>query len=327
MSVAILPEELAAMANELDIDDARAVSAYPVPAERDDFAVRVRKYPIELGYVHKGVDRRFDPDQVLPGVRSVIVTAVSYNVNVGTSADVGDGETWISRHAFFRDYHKTVGARVKALAQGIERRYGARTRWYVDTGPVLEKAYAVASGMGWFGKNGLFIHKSLGSFVFLGVILTDLEIAVDYNGPERDGRQTPRTPLDCGTCNLCARACPTNALDNPGRVDVSLCLGHLTVTSKEVIPEGLDLGDNLYGCDRCQEVCPFNLAVPFTKHPEFMPLPGLLRPRIDDILAMDQTTFDAVFGTTPIRRRGLKLVKQTAGLVQRQQRRPQNKSN
>lgn len=203
-------------------------------------------YAGTMEYLRRGASRREDPEKILPGVRSLICCGMNYYT--------GGEPTAISRYAWGEDYHVVVGERLKHLEEFIKREIDpkAQTKSYVDTGPVLERSYAARAGLGWIGKNNLLINNGLGSFVFLGEILTTLEFdKSDYDRPQFD---------QCGTCTKCLEACPTQALIEPRILDANRCISYLTTAYKgELTPEQKGMiGNQTYGCDICQEVCPYN---------------------------------------------------------------------
>jgi epoxyqueuosine reductase len=296
-------EDLISLAQEFDIDDLAAIPTGQSPVDAETLKRIVRDVPEELDYLNRGLDKRLDPTLILPGARSIFVGLVSYAGGPGRPERLPPGTAWISRYSWGGDYHKTVGERFKRLAGVLEARWGARTKWYVDTGPVLEKTWAAAAGLGFAGRNSLLVSPRFGSFVFLGCILTDLDVS---NLPVR------AVPAGCGDCRACVEACPTAAIKPDGSLDRSRCLGFLTVSSRHPIPEDINLAGNLYGCDICQDVCPYNHAPEIKFRQEFQPRPGMFCPAVDEIAALDEATFAARFGGTPIMRRGLDGLKQTA---------------
>jgi epoxyqueuosine reductase len=233
-----------------------------------------RGYGGEMRYLSN--PRRDDPRRVLPSVKSVICVGLVYNTDHPYStkagaegirgaesgvlnpepefrkprAGAGGPRGWISRYAWGRDYHEVMRARLEQLRHAIESlAAGVETRVYVDTGPVVERAFARLSGIGWMGKNTCLINQTQGSWFFLGVILTSLEIEPDLPAPDR-----------CGSCTRCLEACPTGALVEPYVMDASRCIAYFTIELKGSIPVEFrsKIGRNIFGCDICQDVCPWN---------------------------------------------------------------------
>ncbi len=299
--------ELDALARDCGLDGAGAAPAHPVPVDFDAVSRWVRLAPRDLGYLAARLRERLDPGLLLPGVRSVVVAFVSYAGTLPGVRAMPSGRGFVSRFAWGQDYHRVVGEGMQRFAGAISARWGARARWYVDTGPVFEKAYAVAAGLGFVGRNSLLIHPRYGSFIFLGSILTDLEVAPG-------ARQIPD---GCGRCRACVTACPTRALDRPYILDAGRCLAHLTVSDRSAPDRALAprLAGNLFGCDLCQDVCPWNLRARRPDRREFSPLPGAYMPRLRDIMGMDEARFREVFGRTPVVRRTLPLLQATARLL------------
>ncbi|MBM4395187.1 MAG: tRNA epoxyqueuosine(34) reductase QueG [Deltaproteobacteria bacterium] len=291
--------ELEGMAAACGLDDAAAAPARPVPVDAASWDARVAGYPADLGYLARGAARRLDPDLVLPGVRSMVVAAVSYATAAPGAEALPPGHVFVSRHAWCLDYHRTVGERMERLAAAIAGATGARTRWYVDTGPVPEKAWAAAAGLGFVGRNGLLIHPRLGSFAFLGAVLTDAEV---------EGR-TP-VPDGCGSCRACADACPARALPRPYELDASRCAAFLNAACRSPVSADLlpGLASNLYGCDLCQDACPWNRRADRPAREEFRPLPGLHLPAVADVLALGEEGVRALFAPTAGHRRDPRLV-------------------
>lgn len=207
------------------------------------------RYDATMGWMRKRRDERRDIRLVLPGARSVIVVALNYEPPHG--APVGRERLKFSRYARGDDYHDVVGARLRDLQNWIRMMEpAAEGRFYVDTGPILEKAWAVRAGIGWLGKHTNIITRDRGSWVFLGVIITTLDIAPD----------TPAVD-QCGTCTRCLDACPTHALVAPYVLDARRCISYLTIEHRGDIPEDLAeaCGEWVFGCDICQAVCPWNI--------------------------------------------------------------------
>ncbi len=205
-----------------------------------------------MGYLDRTRDKRQDPATLFEGARSMIAVGLVYGGDThesGKAASPTIGR--VSRYAVGDDYHDVLGDRLRALAAGIEAHIGRAVRYraYVDTGPVIERLAAARAGLGWVGKNTCLIHPTLGSYLFLGVLVTDLDCAFDVPVPEA-----------CGTCTACLDACPTDALVAPRWLDATRCIAYTTIEDPGPIPETLRVahGQHVYGCDVCQDVCPWN---------------------------------------------------------------------
>ncbi|HWY57313.1 MAG TPA: tRNA epoxyqueuosine(34) reductase QueG [Terriglobales bacterium] len=244
-----------------------------------------------------------------PWARSVIVCAINYNTANPYSTAVGDSERgWISRYAWSReDYHDTVMSRLRVVESRV-RNYSQRgqdtlatagetpalqTRCYVDTGPLVERVYAKYAGVGWIGKNTCILNQKLGSWLFLGVILTSLELEADLPAPDR-----------CGTCTRCIEACPTNALIAPYQLDSNKCISYLTIEKRGAISEDMreGMGRHVFGCDICQDVCPWNRKAPATSATEFQAREGLVNPVLEWLAEMSAEEFREKFRGSSIRR-------------------------
>ena len=259
-----------------------------------------------------------------PWARSVIVCAINYNTAQPYSTQTGDASRgWISRYAWSReDYHDVVMGRLQLMeahlhemCDGTGHRQPATGNWvlgtgdclqthaYVDTGPLVERVYAKYAGVGWIGKNTCIINQKLGSWLFLGVILTSLELAPDLPAPDR-----------CGTCTRCIAACPTQAIVAPGELDARLCISYLTIEKRGEIPEPLraGMGRHVFGCDICQDVCPWNRKAPATKLGEFEARDGLVNPALEWLAEMGPEEFRDKFRGSPVRRAKLSGLRRNA---------------
>ena len=258
----------------------------------------------EMAYLEARDDagelKRGSLTRVAPWARSVIVAAVNYNTAQPYSTQCGDaGRGWISRYAWSReDYHEAVLERLRRVEAAIQREVqvpgaGLVFRSYVDTGPLIERVYAKHAGIGWIGKNTCVINQKIGSWLFLGVILTSLDLSPDLPAPDR-----------CGSCTRCIDACPTQAIVAPGELDARLCISYLTIEKRGEIPESLrdGMGRHVFGCDICQDVCPWNRKAPATSATAFQPREGLVNPALEWLGAMSPEEFRAVFRESPIRR-------------------------
>lgn len=216
-----------------------------------------------MGYLARDPDQRLDVRQLVPGAKSIICVALSY-YHPAPPRPEGLRTGRVARYAWGKDYHLVMKERLHQLADRIKQAShgGIQTRCFVDTAPLLEKAHAARAGLGWIGKNGLLIHPQLGSWLVLGEVVVDMELEVDHPIPDQ-----------CGDCRRCLEVCPTKALVGPHDLDARRCVSYLTIESREPIPEEFvkGMGDRIFGCDACQEVCPYNQRVPTAVHDEFAP--------------------------------------------------------
>ncbi len=236
----------------------------------------------EMGYMERTRDLRTDPGMLLEGCRSVIAVAMSYRTSAPSSTDPSttEGSVWISRYAWGRDYHRFLKKKLVRLGRWLAgRRPGCDWRACVDTAPVLEREWAARAGLGWIGKNTMLLNRALGSELFLGLLLTDLELAPDRPAPDH-----------CGTCAACLDACPTCAFAEPRVLDARRCVAYLTVEHHSEIPAEFarGMGAMVAGCDICQEVCPWTQRAPADLHPEFAPHPDRFRPRLADLESLSE---------------------------------------
>lgn len=254
--------------------------------------------------------RRADPRIVLPGCRSII--AVGMNYDTGHRATEGKGYGRIARYAWGKDYHRILGDRLALLEAKLrELAPGAITRSYVDTGPIMEKAWAEEAGLGWIGKHSNLVSAEHGSWLVLGEILTTLDLPPD----------TPATDL-CGSCSLCIEACPTHAIAEPYVVDATRCISYLTIEfrgNREEIADDLaaPMGNRIFGCDDCLDVCPFNLRAEPTTDPAFHASAHTLAPRLDELAGLDERAFAERFRYSPIRRATLRGLQRNVAIAQR----------
>jgi len=235
-----------------------------------------------------------------PWARSVMVCAINYNTAHPYSRQVADSERgWISRYAWSReDYHDAVMRRLRTVERWLRNQVGGesaalQTRCYVDTGPLVERVYAKYAGVGWIGKNTCILNQKLGSWLFLGVILTSLELEPDLPAPDR-----------CGTCTRCIDACPTAAFIAPYQLDSNKCIAYLTIEKRGAIAEEMreGMGRQVFGCDICQDVCPWNRKAPATNAEEFQAREGLVNPALEWLAEMSAEEFSEKFRGSPIRR-------------------------
>ena len=255
-----------------------------------------RGYAGEMAYMGRTADRRADVRRIQPSARSVIATATNYNVDRPYSTEARDrSRARIARYAWGEDYHDLLRRRLDALLAWMrEQAEGPfEARVYADTGPVQERVYAQYAGVGWIGKNTCVIDPELGSWILLGEIICSLPLEPD----------TPA--LDqCGTCALCLDACPTGAIVEPWVLDATRCLSYLTIELKGAIPEAPReaLGAHVFGCDICQDVCPWNAAPPVSPDPAWQPRPALDQPRLVDLWRRSDEELHAAVAGGPLTR-------------------------
>jgi len=236
-----------------------------------------------------------------PWARSVVVCALNYNTDQPYSTHAGAAsQGWISRYAWSqRDYHNVVLEKLRALEAkllGLCEQCEIplpRTWCYVDTGPVIERVFAKYAGVGWIGKNTCVLNEQLGSWLFLGVMLTSLELAPDLPPPDR-----------CGSCTACLDACPTNAFPAPCQLDATRCIAYLTIELHGSIPEELrpGIGRQVFGCDICQDVCPWNREAPITRTQELEARPKLVNPDLEWLAQLSVEEFREIFHGSPVKR-------------------------
>jgi epoxyqueuosine reductase len=265
-------------------------------AEADGFAhLRAwldQGYAGDMGYLHRHAEARRHPSSVLPEVKSVVMTALNYKPACDPTPPAK-----VARYALGRDYHDVLRERQKALLAWLQDEVpGCRGRAVVDTAPLLERDFARRAGLGWVGKNTMLIDKRLGSYFFLGALLVDVELAAD----------PPHGAAHCGTCTRCLDACPTAAFPSPGVLDARRCLSYLTIELKGPVEEYLRpaMTEWLFGCDICQEVCPWNRKAPTGVEPDFAPREELLTLEPAELLGIDEAEFRRRFGHTALARAG-----------------------
>ncbi len=262
----------------------------------------------------------------VPWARSVIVCAVNYNAAQPRSVDTAsDGAGWIARYAWSgtpaahgaavaADYHDVLLRGLRKVEADLYAMAGQaadtlQTRAYVDTGPVVERWMGQLAGIGWTGKNTCILNQQMGSWLLLGVILTSLRLA---------GEAVSLPAADrCGTCTRCIDACPTEALIAPRQMDASRCIAYLTIEKKGSIPEDLrpQMGRQVFGCDICQDVCPWNRRAPIGTHPEMQARPELVNPSLQELAAMDNAAFKQRFHGSPLERTGVRRLRRNVAIA------------
>jgi epoxyqueuosine reductase len=263
-----------------------------------------------MSWMERTAEKRADPSLHLEGVRSVVCVASNYYTPHRHSDEVGTGK--ISRYAWGDDYHDVLGARLRGLAAAIrDLEPDIRAKIAVDSSPVMDKAWAARAGIGWIGKHSNVITREFGSWVFLGEILVDLELEYE-DLPVHD---------QCGSCTACIEACPTGAIVEPYLVDSNLCVSYVTIENRDETL-ALDTHGWVYGCDVCQDVCPWNRFQRETSDPRFEPRTGLVEPNLADLATMSRDEFSSRFRKSAIKRTKLEgLVRNAAAVSGRQRER------
>jgi epoxyqueuosine reductase len=296
--------------------DLVGISPVQTPAHREAFAEWLRRaYHGEMGYLARTAETRLHPERFLPWARSVVSVALNYRTaqtrettpprheprattqrTLHTRETIaGPGRGWISRYAWGADYHDVMGEKLERLLAYVraETAQNLQGRVFVDAGPVLDREVGARAGIGWFGKNTNLLSMRIGSFFVLGELF--LELDLDWDRPVRDR---------CGRCQLCLDACPTNAFVGPYVLDARKCISYLTIELKGAIPRALRplMGAHIFGCDICQDVCPYNTKGRTTQESAFQPRPGLYAPELIPLLRLTEAEFKVRFRGSPILR-------------------------
>jgi len=262
-----------------------------------------------MTYLHRQAEKRKDPARIMPHARVAVVTLTNYYHGSAHPGAAPRGQPSVAQYAWSSDYHDVLGRRLESLAAVIrEIAPGATTRCYVDAGPVPERELAQRAGLGWIGKNMMLIHPAIGSFTFIGVVLTDADLAPDL----------PFEADRCGTCRRCLDACPTHAFAGPGDLDARACISYLTIEHRDAFSDAQrrDVGEWVFGCDVCQDVCPWNVSFArATTDPGFAVRADVARPDLHALVEMDDAEFARRYGDTPFARPGPAGMRRNAAAV------------
>jgi epoxyqueuosine reductase len=251
----------------------------------------------DMDWMAETADRRASPHGMWPEAKSVIVLGINYGPESDPLAILGEGSLGtISVYARNRDYHEIIKGKLKEIAGLLARKSGAEVKVFVDTAPLMEKPLAEAAGLGWQGKHSVLVSRDFGSWLFLGAILTSIELPADAPHSE-----------SCGSCTRCLDICPTNAFPAPFQLDARRCLAYLTVEHKGPIPVEFraPMGNRIYGCDDCLAVCPWNKFASVSREAKLRARPELERPALADLVQLDDAGFRTLFAGSPIKRIGL----------------------
>ncbi|WP_342343867.1 tRNA epoxyqueuosine(34) reductase QueG [Chthonobacter albigriseus] len=292
-----MPAAVAERARSLGFDVIRVTS----PDAVVEAGLRLRAFVAdglhgEMSWMADTLDRRADPRVLWPAVRSVVMLGLNYGPSADPLANLGRPAVGnLSVYARNRDYHDVLKGRLKEIAGLLARETGAAVKVFVDTAPLMEKPLAAAAGLGWQGKHTNLVSRDFGSWLFLGAILTDAELAPD--APETD---------HCGSCRACLDACPTDAFPAPYRLDARRCISYLTIEHAGPIPAEFRaaMGNRIYGCDDCLAVCPWNKFAAVSREAKLAARPDLEAPRLADLAGLDDVAFRALFSGSPVKRIG-----------------------
>src|SRR5436189_5428171 len=287
-----LKARLVALAREVGFDSCR-IAACAAPAHANEFRDWLREGAAgEMSYMERGEEKRCDPQKILPGAKSIVVVALNYfqREKIPRSQSAATGR--IARYAWGKDYHDVISRKLDKIDNFL-RQFGGMQKSYVDTGPILERDYAAQAGIGWHGKSTMLIDTRLGTWFFLGEILTTLELPPDP--PQRDR---------CATCKRCITGCPTGAITAPHRLDARRCISYLTIELKGSIPLELRplVGDRIFGCDDCLDACPWNRFAQVSHETAFAARHSTTGMSLQEYLELTDAEFRAFFKNSPIKR-------------------------
>jgi epoxyqueuosine reductase len=246
----------------------------------------------KMGYLERDIGKRLDPGLLFHGAKSLVVTGLNYYADI---AQKDRSVPILSRYTYGTDYHDVITGKLEKLLMWIKSvRPEAEGKPVVDSSPVLEKAWAREAGLGWQGRHSIVINRQIGSFFFIGILILNIELQYD---------RILKKDL-CGSCRLCIDECPTGAINDNRTIDARKCIANLTIENRGPIPEDIGpfLGRRIYGCDRCQEVCPWNKKAVPNKNPEFTLSDGIRNMKLDDWESLSKEQFVRLFGKSPVGR-------------------------
>lgn len=300
-------EHIKSYARRIGLD--RCGIAKALPIGRGDYVrdFLARGYGGSMDYLSRYLSTRLDPRELLEGARSVVVVALSYKQDEPVTTGSGPHGR-VAMYAWGDDYHRVLKKKLINLADRMRERFGedCKTRVCVDTAPIIERELAAMAGVGWIGKNTLVMHESLGSYFFLGEVFTTIELAADEAAVDH-----------CGSCRACLDACPTDAFVAPYQMDASRCISYLTIEHRGDISRAFAemMGDWVFGCDVCQQVCPFNRDAPAGGEERFSAKPGRARPALSSILSWDDDGYQSALRGSAMKRAKLAMMKRNASIA------------
>lgn len=285
-------------AKELGFDACGMAAAGYLPHESQSLKAWLDNgYHASMGYMNRNFEKRLNPVILTGWARSVVMLAYNYFPKEERDSKF---QYKFSKYAYGEDYHRVIKQKLRAIVEAVEEEIGEfSARVFVDSAPILEKAWAEKCGLGWIGKNGCLINKERGSFFFLATIITNLDLT--YNTEEEKDR--------CGSCTRCLDACPNKAIVSPGVIDANKCISYLSIEHKGDLSESDQLHGWVFGCDICQDVCPWNrFSLPHSE-PAFQPKEKFLKLSDQALAQLDQKGFDEIFKGTAVERTGFEGLK------------------
>ena len=287
-----LKQRLVSFVREIGFDSCRVAACGSAP-HADEFRNWLGEGGHgEMSYMERGEEKRCDPQKILPGARSIVVLALNYFQGNPQTGDTHPAAGAIARYAWGDDYHDLIANKLDRIDEFL-RAFGGQQKYYVDTGPVLERDYAAQAGIGWHGKSTMLIDERLGTWFFLAEVLTTLDLPADKSVADR-----------CGSCERCIKACPTGAITAPHRLDARRCISYLTIELKGSIPLDLRplIGGRIFGCDDCLEACPWNRFAQVSREAAFFARPSTMGVPLRDYLSLSDDKFRMLFRNSPIKR-------------------------
>ncbi len=250
----------------------------------------------KMAYMEQHLEKRLDPSVLVPGAKSVVSVLLNY---LPSTIQKHSNAPKVSKYALGKDYHIVIKRKLKFLLRYLQTIHpGTEGRPFVDSAPMLDRAWAVNAGLGWIGKNTMLIHLGTGSWYFIGALVTDAELEYDE----------PYTRDHCGGCTRCIDACPTDAIIGPRELDATKCISYQTIETKDPVPDELkpNMEGYVFGCDICQDVCPYNKHAPLSSEPELLPYETILNMDRNDWENLTSNPFKRIFEDSPVRRAGLR---------------------
>jgi epoxyqueuosine reductase len=297
----MISDQIKSKAKELGFSACGIAPVHPLESERQALESWLEQgMNGSMGFMARNLEKRLNPAELVEGAKSVITVLLNY---YSPLKQADPDAPVISKYAYGKDYHVVLKNKLNELLRFINNEISpCKGRAFADSAPVLEKAWAKEAGLGWIGKNSLLISKEFGTYVFIAELIVDLEL--DYT--------TDKEPDYCGTCTRCIDACPTKAILSPRVIDARKCIAYHTIENKDEFPPDIreKLNNRIFGCDICQDACPWNKKNTETEVPEFYPVSGLLEMDKQAWHNLDQPTFNRMFRQTTIKRAGYKKLMQ-----------------